>query len=26
VIITLDGNGGKDIVPGMSAEVTIHLH
>lgn len=26
VIITLEGNGGKDIVPGMSAEVTIHLH
>jgi multidrug resistance efflux pump len=26
VVITLDGNGGKDIVPGMSAEVTIHLH
>jgi multidrug resistance efflux pump len=26
VIITLDGNGGKDIVPGMSAEVTIHIH
>lgn len=26
VIITLDGNGGKDLVPGMSAEVTIHLH
>ena len=26
VIITLDGNGGKDVVPGMSAEVTIHLH
>lgn len=26
VIITLDGTGGKDIVPGMSAEVTIHLH
>jgi multidrug resistance efflux pump len=26
VIITLDNNGGKDIVPGMSAEVTIHLH
>jgi len=26
VIITLDGNGGKDIVPGMSVEVTIHLH
>ncbi len=26
VIITLDNNGGKDLVPGMSAEVTIHLH
>lgn len=26
VLITLDGNGGKDLVPGMSAEVTIHLH
>ena len=26
VIITLDNNGGKDIVPGLSAEVTIHLH
>ena len=26
VIITLDGTGGKDIVPGMSTEVTIHLH
>lgn len=26
VIVTLDGNGGKDIVPGMSAEVSIHLH
>ncbi len=26
VIITLDGNAGKDIVPGMSAETTIHLH
>jgi multidrug resistance efflux pump len=26
VIITLDGNGGKDLVPGMSAEVSIHLH
>lgn len=26
VVVTLDGNGGKDIVPGMSAEVTIHLH
>ncbi len=26
VVITLDNTGGKDIVPGMSAEVTIHLH
>ena len=26
VIITLNNNGGKDLVPGMSAEVTIHLH
>jgi multidrug resistance efflux pump len=26
VIISLDGNSGKDIVPGMSAEVTIHIH
>ena len=26
VIITLDNNSGKDIVPGLSAEVTIHLH
>ena len=26
VVITLDGNGGKDIVPGLSAEVSIHLH
>lgn len=26
VVITLDGNGGKAILPGMSAEVTIHLH
>ena len=26
VLITLEGNGGKDLVPGMSAEVTIHLH
>ena len=26
VIVTLDGNGGKDLVPGMSAETTIHLH
>lgn len=26
VIISLDGNGGKNVVPGMSAEVTIHIH
>ncbi len=26
VIITLDGTGGNDIVPGLSASVTIHLH
>lgn len=26
IIITLDGNAGKDLVPGMSAETTIHLH
>jgi len=26
VIITLDGNGGKTLMPGMSATVTIHLH
>ena len=26
VIITIDGNGGKTLLPGMSAEVTIHLH
>jgi multidrug resistance efflux pump len=26
VVITLDGNQGKDIVPGLSAEVSIHLH
>ncbi len=26
VVITLDGNSGKDIVPGMSAGVTIHIH
>ena len=26
VIVTLNGNGGNDLVPGMSAEVTIHLH
>jgi len=26
VVITLDNKNGKDIVPGMSAEVTIHLH
>lgn len=26
VVITLDGTSGNDVVPGMSAEVTIHLH
>jgi multidrug resistance efflux pump len=26
VTITLDGNAGKDLFPGMSAETTIHLH
>jgi multidrug resistance efflux pump len=26
VVISLDGTTGKDIMPGMSAEVTIHLH
>lgn len=26
VIISLDGNGGKDILPGMSTEVTIQIH
>ncbi len=26
VVISLDGNAGKTIMPGMSAEVTIHLH
>lgn len=26
VIITLDGNGGKDLLPGMSANVTIHIN
>jgi multidrug resistance efflux pump len=26
VVISIDGTGGKDLVPGMSAEVTIHLH
>ena len=27
VLISLDnGNGGNDLVPGMSAEVTIHIH
>ncbi len=26
VIITLGNNGGKSIVPGMSATVTIHIH
>ncbi|QBD79888.1 HlyD family secretion protein [Ktedonosporobacter rubrisoli] len=26
VIISLDGSSGKDVLPGMSAEVTIHIH
>jgi len=26
VIVSMDGNGGNDIVPGMSANVTIHIH
>lgn len=26
VIITLDDNAGKDLFPGMSAEITLHLH
>jgi multidrug resistance efflux pump len=26
VIISVDGNGGKAILSGMSVEVTIHLH
>jgi multidrug resistance efflux pump len=26
VIVSLDGTSGNDLVPGMSAEVTIHLH
>ncbi len=26
VYITLDNNGGNDLVPGLSAEVTIHQH
>ena len=26
VIISLNGNGGNDLVPGLSANVTIHLH
>ena len=26
ILITLDNKNGKDVVPGMSAEVTIHLH
>lgn len=26
VIITLDSKNGKDVMPGMSAEVVIHLH
>ena len=26
VIISLDGNGGKNILPGMNVSVTIHIH
>lgn len=26
VLVTLDSNGGNNLVPGLSAEVTIHLH
>jgi multidrug resistance efflux pump len=26
VIISIDGNGGKNLAPGMSANVTIHVH
>ena len=26
VIISLNGNGGKDIIPGMSATAVIHIH
>ncbi len=26
VIVNINGNGGNDLVPGMSATVTIHLH
>jgi multidrug resistance efflux pump len=26
IIISLEGDGGKTLAPGMSAEVTIHLH
>jgi len=26
VVIVLDGNTGKNVVPGMSSEVTIHIH
>ncbi|GHO44209.1 efflux RND transporter periplasmic adaptor subunit [Ktedonospora formicarum] len=26
VVVTLDGNGGHTLVPGLSAEVKIHLH
>jgi multidrug resistance efflux pump len=26
VIVSLDGNGGNSLLPGMSAEVTIHVH
>ena len=26
VIITLDGNGGKQLLPGMSVTATVHIH
>lgn len=26
VIVTINGNGGNDLLPGMSASVTIHIH
>ena len=26
VIITLEGNGGKQLLPGMSVSITIHIH
>lgn len=26
VIVTLDSNGGNDLIPGLNATVTIHLH